>query len=410
VILLRLPLTTSPIIPSFLKFSSNGELDCFGEGAKNAAGADPKHVIWGLKRLLGLSYSDAKDGAELARFHYELIDAGGKLRVKIGGHPHTPIDLVSLFLRKVKESCESPAANLPLSGSLEKLIVSHPAYFDTQQITSLKQAGLNAGYLVVDTIREPEAAAIAYKDLIDFSQEPLVMVIDWGAGTLDFFIASFFLQEGRPTVVPDIPAYGDTHLGGIDMDDALLRRTKDIHKLGQLDWRVEARLRVEIERAKIALSQTEFTTRFFAAEDVRLALNFVRSRKLIPADQDSAQWVCLKETLSDKNYEKDKYDGGILGKFKDNLRYTLMNHHLTTRDIEQVILVGGPMHMACARAAISEVFADNAAILEQLARFDSGFPVDPFEAVAKGAILRDQVDVGDFAGSSPKSVAGPEAV
>jgi molecular chaperone DnaK len=388
VILPRPPLTQSPIIPSFLKFSADGEFDSFGEPAKNAASVDHQHVVWGLKRLLGLSYRDADERGELARYKYKIMDANGKLLIEIGSRLYTPIDLVTLFLRKVKESCESPAANLPLSGPLEKLVVTHPAYFDSEQTSSLKEAAIHAGYHEVELIREPEAAAIAYKDLIDFSQEPLVMVIDWGAGTLDFFIAHFFFEDGRPKVAPAAPAFGDTRLGGIDMDDTLLRRFKDIHRLDGLDSRDEARLRVEIEKAKIALSDKEFITRFFGAGGVQLPLNLVRSRRYIPAGQDSASWVCLEETLADERY------GRILGKFQDNLRASLTKHNLTPCDIEYVILVGGPTCMPPVRAAIREVFTDNRAVVEQLNRFDSGFPVSPFEAVVKGAILREDVDVG----------------
>jgi hypothetical protein len=277
---------------------------------------------------------------------------------------------------------------------LEKLIVTRPAYFDSEQTSCLEEAAIGAGYQAVELIREPEAAAIAYKDLIDFSTEPLVMVIDWGAGTLDFFIAHFFLEDGHPKIAPATPAFGDTRLGGIDMDDALLRRFKDLHRLDLLGDCDEAHLRAEIEKAKIALSDIEFITRFFAAEGVQLPLNFVRSRQVIPRGQDSAQWVCLEETFRDKDYEKEKYEGGILGKFKDNLRFTLAKHKLTTRDIEQLLLIGGPMYMPCVWTAIREAFADNPQVLEQLARYDSGFPVNPFEAVARGAIMCDEVDLG----------------
>jgi len=387
-ILLQPALSHSSIIPSFLKFSADGELDCIGEPARNAAAADPQHVLWGMKRLLGLSYRDAFERGDLERFKEDLVlDAGGKLVIKIGNHLYTPIQLAAMFLRRVKETLESPAANLPVGGPLERLILTHPAYFDSQQTSSLKDAALQAGYQAVELIQEPEAAAIAYKDLIDFRKEPLVMVIDWGAGTLDFFIAHFFLEDGRPKIAPTTPAFGDTRLGGIDMDNALLRRFKDLHKLDGLHWSNEARLRAEIEKAKVALSETEFVTRFFAAEEFQATLNFVRSRQVAPAGEDSGQWVCLEDTLKDPDY------GGILDKFKENLHFTLRKHNLTTRDIEYLIFVGGPMSMPCVQAAIGEVFADNPTILEQLARFDSDFPVSPFEAVAKGAILREQVDV-----------------
>ncbi|MGA9115699.1 MAG: Hsp70 family protein [Bacteroidota bacterium] len=379
----------SPIIPSFLKFTKEGELESIGEHAKNARASDPAHVLWGVKRLLGCSYRDALERGELSRFEKEsVLDAGGRLVLKVGTRLYTPIEIVSLFLRRVREMCEAEAASLPAGGAPEGLVLTHPAYFDAQQIGSLKEAALNAGYRSVELLREPEAAAIAYKGLIEFEREPLVMVIDWGAGTLDFFIAHFFLEEGKPVIAPATPAFGDTYLGGMDMDGALLRRFRDVHRLGDPAWRVESRLLAEIEQAKIALSEREFVQRFFAEEGVQVPLNLVRSEALIPAGQTSARWVCLEETLRDPAY------GGILEQFKENLRFTLRKHDLTPGDIESVILVGGPMCMPAVRGSVREVFAENPAVCGQLARLEQGFPISPFEAVAKGAILRGEVNLG----------------
>ena len=102
---------------------------------------------------------------------------------------------------------------------------------------------------------------MAYKKFIDFSAEPLVMVIDWGAGTLDFFIAHFLMgADGRPKVVENVPAYGVRELGGIDMDDVLARRFKELHGIGDLTDVEENQLKSWVEESKKALSKQESVT------------------------------------------------------------------------------------------------------------------------------------------------------
>ena len=278
-------------------------------------------------------------------------------------------------------------AGVPFSGLPERLILTFPAYFDSQQITSLEFAAKQAGYESVQLVREPEAAAMAYKDFIDFSDEPLVMVIDWGAGTLDFFIAHFLLgDDGCPRVVETTSAYGDTQLGGFDMDDALVKRFKDLHGLGELTLEEENRLRACVESSKIALSERDSVTKLLAFGGQQYAFRLCRTS---PRGGSGDRWICLEDTLADPAY------GNILGQFKDHLRFALERNKLCTRDIERLILVGGPMWMTCVRAAVAEVFSDSAAVLKQLARIETeGFPIDPFEAVAKGALMSDQMGLG----------------
>jgi molecular chaperone DnaK (HSP70) len=380
----RLPGEASNVIPSYL-LMRDGEVEHVGQSAKNALAADPEHVLWGLKRLLGLSHHDAKE--QIRRFQYHIADYGGQIRIEVDGHIHAPVDLISSFLGRIrKQACESPDVCLPFGGLPEKLILTHPAYFDTQQIASLEHAAKRAGYAAVQLLREPEAAAMAYKDLIDFSKEPLVMVIDWGAGTLDFFIAHFLTgHDGCPKIVENVPAYGDTKLGGIDMDDALVQRFKVLHGIGESTLEEENRLRSHVENSKIVLSERESVNKVLSFGGQPYAFRLCHTSSQTGSDR----WVCLEDTLADPGY------GNILGQFKENLRFALKRNNLGTRDIDNVILVGGPMCMPCTRAAVAEVFADNNAVLKQLARIETeGFPINPFEAVAKGAVMSDQVDLG----------------
>jgi molecular chaperone DnaK (HSP70) len=382
----RLPGCPDSVIPSFL-LMRDGEVEQVGQDAKGAWPADPDHVLWGLKRLLGLSHHDAKERNQLQRFRYQVADHSGKLRIEVDGYVFSPVDLISSFLSRIREQAfQSPHAGVPFSAP-ETLILTHPAYFDTQQIASLASAAKRAGYKAVRFLREPEAAAMAHKKFIDFSAEPLVMVIDWGAGTLDFFIAHFLMgADGRPKVVENVPAYGVRELGGIDMDDVLARRFKELHGIGDLTDVEENQLKSWVEESKKALSKQESVTRVIGLSGRQYALRLCRTS---PPAGAGGKWVCLEDMFADPAY------GNVLGQFKEHLRFALKQNNLTTREIDCVILVGGPMCMPCARSAVAEVFADNNAVLKQLARIETeGFPVNPFEAVAMGAALSDEVDAG----------------
>jgi len=371
------PTMQGKVIPSFLKFYPNGELDKYGEPAREFLSIAPQLVIWGLKRLIGKSYKEAK--SEFHRFHYPIKEADdGSILIPIGNKDYTPIQLVTLFLQKVKEDCESPAFN-PIGSSIEKVIITYPAYFDSRQIASLKESALEVGFKEVELVTEPEAAAAAYKDIIDFRKKPLVMVIDLGAGTLDIVICRFLLDKtGKPVVKSSYPPYGDTRLGGIDMDDILLNKVKELYSLQKLNKESEGKLRLKIEKAKISLSENPWVKEFFSVGHDSFSINLARSFEDLPPGENLDQWIVLDDVLKE-----------VLEKFKNHLSFALEKEGLFPEDIDQLILVGGPMNMHCVRKVIKEVFSKNRKILEQLELIESkGFPISPLEAVVKGALIR----------------------
>lgn len=376
------PTIQGRVIPSFLKFQANGELEKYGEPARNDLFVAPELVVWGLKRLIGKSYRDAQD--EFHRFHYPIKEKPdeGSIIIPIGEKNYTPIELITLFLQKVKENCEAPFN--PIGSTIEKAIITYPAYFKGSQIEAVRRAALDVGFKEVELITEPEAAAAAYRDILDFSKEPLVMVIDWGAGTLDIVICSFFMdKDGKPVVHSVYPAYGDTRLGGIDIDDALMEKVKEVYFLDNLDKESEGRLRYEAETAKIELSTRPWTQKSWLYGTKPYILNFARKREDLPSDQDPTKWVFLEEAIEE-----------ILNKFKQHLLYALEKDNLSPEDIDQLILVGGPMNMPCVRGAIREVFKGNEKVLRQLDLIETeGFPVSPLEAVVKGALMRGEREV-----------------
>lgn len=367
------------LIPSFLKFYANGELDKYGEPAYDALGVVPELVVWGLKRLLGKSYHNAKN--EFHRIKYPIKEAeDGSISIPIGSKIYTPIELTAIFLKKIKEDCESSAFN-PIGSDINRVIITHPAYFDSSKTASVKEAALKAGFEEVELISEPEAAALAYvaladKEIVDFSSRPFIMVIDWGAGTLDIVLCRFSVNEkGNPVVENAYAPYGDTNLGGIDMDDALLKKAKNIYGLTNIDAVTESNLRAQIEKKKIALSNRPWTQGFFGVGSESYSLNFVRSAKDLREGEDIKKWIVLEEAISD-----------ILKKFKDNLLYALDKDGLSPDIVDGLILVGGPMYMPCVKNAIMEIFQENEKVITQLGLFEQKFPVSPLEAVVRGAI------------------------
>lgn len=256
-------------IPSFVKFNAIGEVEKYGEPPREKYGEParedleiaPHLVVWGLKRLIGRSYQGARE--EMHRFKYPIEEAkDDSIIIPIGSKVYTPIEIIKIFLKAVKNDCESDAN--PIKGRIAKAIVSHPAYFDpATQVRELKDAIKEVGFDEFDVITEPEAAAIAYKDIIDLESEPWVMVIDWGAGTLDIVICQFSLSgEGYPRIESIFPAYGDTHLGGIDMDDALFEEAKRLYGLDDLSPMEIGKIRSEVEKGKIYLSTNPWIQKY----------------------------------------------------------------------------------------------------------------------------------------------------
>lgn len=362
------------VIPSFVKFYANGEVEKYGEKAREELEIAPHLVVWGLKRIIGRPYQSAIE--EMHRFKYPIEEAeDGSIVIPIGSKKYTPTEIVKIFLERVKKDCESDFN--PIKGKITKAIITHPAYFDTNQIKAVKDAAQEAGFDEIELITEPEAAALAYKDIIDFKSEPWVMVIDWGAGTLDIVICRFSLsEEGIPRIDSVFPAYGDTHLGGIDMDDALFEEAKRLYRLEDLSPEEAGKIRSEIEKGKIYLSTNPWVQKYATYKGRLISLKMARSEEEVPGG-DKEGWIVLESVLNE-----------ILEKFKTHIKFALEKEGLTPDDIDQLILVGGPAYMPCVRKAIAEIFQGNEKVMKQLERIEKeGFPVSPIEAVVRGAAI-----------------------
>ncbi|KAG8341936.1 hypothetical protein TRVL_07240 [Trypanosoma vivax] len=238
------------ITPSVVAFTETERL--IGDGAKNQLPQNPHNTIYTIKRLIGRKYSDPAVQADKKLLSYEVVadrDGKPKVQVTLGGKKKefTPEEVSAMVLQKMKEIAETY-----LGEKVKNAVVTVPAYFNDAQRQSTKDAGTIAGLNVVRIINEPTAAAIAYG--LNKAGEKNILVFDLGGGTFD--VSLLTIDEGFFEVVA---TNGDTHLGGEDFDNNMMRYFVDMLKKKRnvdvsKDQKALARLRKACEAAKRQLS------------------------------------------------------------------------------------------------------------------------------------------------------------
>lgn len=349
--------------PSAVEFDDAGEPVQAGERARRSLPVYPQSVVWGVKRLIGRSYAAAKAAGDVARYAYRIEqDADGGCAICVGRRRYTPREITTLILQKIKQDAEADFN--PIGRPVQEAVITVPAYFDPVQKYETEQAALAAGFEQVYLLPEPTAAASAHRVKVE-QENQYVVVVDLGAGTLDVTVALLYLDDQGQLQTVEKGHGGDTALGGLDMDDALVRHATERFGLRRLvqDPQARMRLRTELERGKIALSTAETAEVAFAWREGPVKLSLSR-RELEEAVQPTVE------------------------RCRGPLRVALQEAGLTPAEITRVLLVGGPTMMPIVRRTISEEFRDNARVVEDLARLaTAGSPVHPMEAVARGAVL-----------------------
>ncbi|MBN2344170.1 MAG: Hsp70 family protein [Deltaproteobacteria bacterium] len=349
---------------SFVLFDHTGQKQITGKRAQAELRLNPKLVIWGVKRLVGLSYQNAKASGELTRFAYETEEGpGGSILIKVGEERYTPSHILEYILRDIKQDAEDPSVNPLVGQPIDKAIISIPAYFKAIRTNPIIEAARNAGFEEVDTIAEPTAAAIDYCMTIE--KEANLLAFDIGAGTLDVTVMMVVNEDGN--LIPgELCTSGHEALGGLDMDDALVRHMinkYNLHNMAQ-DPMHKAILSEEIERAKIRLSQKQSTT-----------LD-------LPGNQ----------TVTFTQGELEEVLAPLLEKCRKPISIALRQAGLRASDLDRVLFIGGPSNMPCIKKVVAKELAELDARDDVIAAIDEytvrGLPVDPMECVARGASLK----------------------
>ena len=325
----------NPYFPSIVAFTKEGEM-LVGEAAKRQMVMNPEGTIQHIKRKMGTNE-----------------------KVKVWGKEYTPEQISAFILQKIKRDAEEY-----LGEEIKEAVITVPAYFNDDQRQATKDAGKIAGFEVKRILNEPTAAALAYG--LDKKGEHKIAVYDLGGGTFDITIME--VGEG---VFEVLSTNGDTHLGGADMDKALVDYIADnFEKKHGVDLRKDAkalqRLTEASEKAKIELSSVMQTN---------IELPYITVVNNEP--------VHLQETITRAKFEE--LIKPIVEKTIDPCNQALKDAKLKPEDIDHVVLVGGTTRIPYVRQLVEKIFGKKP---------ERG--VDPMECVAFGAAIQAGILSGEL--------------
>ncbi|MEA4982119.1 MAG: molecular chaperone DnaK [Paludibacter sp.] len=344
--------------PSVIGFVEGGERKV-GDPAKRQAITNPVKTVFSIKRFMGESYDRLTK--EIARVPYKVVKGDNNTpRVDIDGRLYTPQEISAIILQKMKKTAEEY-----LGTEVTDAVITVPAYFNDSQRQATKEAGEIAGLNVRRIINEPTAAALAY-GLDKTNKDMKIVVFDCGGGTHDVSVLE--LGDG---VFEVKSTDGDTHLGGDDFDhriiDWLVQEFKNENSGIDLskDPMALQRLKEAAEKAKIELSNT-------TSSEINLPY-------IMPVDGIPRHLV---RTLTRAKFEQLIDD--LIQRTIEPCRTALKNAGLSTKDIDEVILVGGSTRIPAIQTAVEKFFGKA-----------PSKGVNPDEVVAVGAAIQGGVLSGD---------------
>ncbi|MDA8575030.1 molecular chaperone DnaK [Alphaproteobacteria bacterium] len=344
--------------PSMTAFTESGER-LVGQAAKRQAVTNPEATLFAIKRLIGRRADDATSKRFNDLVPYDVVPGdNGDAWVSVRDEKYSPSQVSSFVLRKLKEDAEAF-----LGDTVDKAVITVPAYFNDAQRQATKDAGTIAGLEVLRIINEPTAAALAYG--LEKKSAGTVAVFDLGGGTFDVSVLE--IGDG---VFEVKSTNGDTFLGGEDFDQRVIDYLADEFKReNTIDLRADKlalqRLKEAAEKAKIELSSSQQT-------DINLPF--------ITADQSGPKHLNIKLTRAKLEALVDDLVDRTIGPCKAALK----DAGLSAGEIDEVILVGGMTRMP--------------KIYETVKNFFGREPhrgVNPDEVVASGAAIQAGVLVGD---------------
>lgn len=348
--------------PSVIGFVKDGDRKV-GDPAKRQAITNPKNTVYSIKRFMGETFDQSRKEAE--SMPYSVVNEGGYPRVDIEGRKYTPQEISAMVLQKMKKTAEDY-----LGQEVKDAVITVPAYFSDSQRQATKEAGQIAGLNVQRIVNEPTAAALAYG--VDKANKDMkIAVFDLGGGTFDISILEF-----GGGVFEVLSTNGDTHLGGDDFDQVIINWLADGFKGEEgVDLRKDPmamqRLKEAAEKAKIELSSSTST---------EINLPYITAVDGMPKH--------LVKTLTRAQFEQLAHN--LIQACLVPCQNAIRDAHLSTSDIDEVILVGGSSRIPAVQTLVKNYFGK-----------EPSKGVNPDEVVAvgaaiQGAILNKEEGVGDI--------------
>ena len=334
------------LVPSVVALDERDRIQV-GSPARKYLIETPERAVYSIKRLMGRGVGDIQE--ELKLFPFRLADdleAEEVIRIRLGEKTFTPPEISGFILRQLKRNAERF-----FGAPVTQAVVTVPAYFNDAQRQATKDAGRIAGLEVLRLVNEPTAAALAYG--LDKKRNGIVAVYDLGGGTFDISILK--LHDG---IFEVIATNGDTHLGGDDIDNLLIRIALDDIR-GDMgldvsrDGEAVATIRKAVIEAKIRLSSEPAVT-------LEVAL---------PGGQHYQRQITREQF--------DELLKPIIDRTVGPSKQALKDAGLKPEQIEEVVLVGGSTRIPKVRALVEELF-------ERKPHTD----LNPDEVVALGAAVQ----------------------
>jgi molecular chaperone DnaK len=343
--------------PSMVAFTGEGRL--VGIPAKRQAVTNPENTVFAAKRLIGRTFEDPATQKDAKNLPYKIIKGkNGDAWVEANGEQFSPSQIGAMVLGKMKETAESY-----LGRSVEKAVVTVPAYFNDAQRQATKDAGKISGLDVLRIINEPTAAALSFG--MDKQDGKTIAVFDLGGGTFDISIL-----EISGGVFEVKATNGDTSLGGEDFDNHILQYIIDEFKKSNAidlakDKLALQRVREAAETAKVELSSAPQT-------DINLPF--------ITADQSGPKHLQLKLTRA----KLEAIVADLLKRTRAPCEACMKDAGLKNEELDEVLLVGGMTRMPQVSDIVRSIYGK-----------DPSKAVNPDEAVAMGAAIQAGVLKGD---------------
>ena len=331
------------LVPSVVSINPDGEI-VVGNAARELLITQPERSVYSVKRLMGRGLDDVQEELKLFPFH---IAPGSEsvMQLQLGERIYTPSEISAFVLRQLKQNAEAYFGE-----PVTKAVITVPAYFNDAQRQATKDAGRIAGLEVLRLVNEPTAASLAYG--LDKRENGIVAVYDLGGGTFDISILK--LHDG---IFEVLATNGDTHLGGDDIDNLLLRiALEDIAAEWGMDLSGDSegvqRLRRAVIQAKERLSFVPFTS---------IELEY-RGKKY--------QREIQRELF-------DKLIAPIVNRTLTPCRDCIQDAGVTVDQIDEVVMVGGSTRIPLVLSSVEALF-----------RAKPHTDLNPDEVVALGAAVQ----------------------
>ena len=339
--------------PSVVAFAKDGNR-LVGITAKRQAVVNPENTIFSVKRLMGRRFDDVETRRTQEMVPYTIAEGpnhDARVSIPSKNKVYTPQEISAMVLGKLKRDAESY-----LGEDVKQAVITVPAYFNDSQRQATKDAGQIAGLEVLRIINEPTAAAVAYG--LDKKTDETILVFDLGGGTFDVSV----LEVGDG-VIEVKSTNGDTHLGGDDWDERIVKWLVEEFKKEQgidlsQDRQALQRLREAAEKAKIELSSTT---------QAEINLPFITA--------DSSGPKHLATNLSRSKFEQLTAD--LIDRCKKPFHSALKDAGLSANQLDEVVMVGGSTRMPMVQD-----------LVRQLTGKEPNRGVNPDEVVAVGAAIQ----------------------